>query len=200
MDYEIIVFDNALAGTLEQARDEWNTEACFGNSRPLSDRTARKWRIKDALVGLNSGISYSDPENQAGTLSKIFSKTDLMRKDIVAVTDAGEGFTFYIYDQFVQLVLPNSPSKPAEAVVAELWGYLDRLSGMGLSTLYDWEHDVLLDLSRDRDAVVQRYSQRRADTSTSAASSADRAPATPANSNAPFTGNIGETKPWWKLW
>lgn len=224
MSYEICVIDSQLAATREAAYNLWNDSSYLDISQPASDRTARKWRTREALAAFNPQLEWAEPETPGtGVFAALFKKNpaDEPRALTANLPVGDEGTSFWVFDQAVEIELPwSAESDQVEPIVRDVWRHLEKLSQLGLSTIYDTERDVMLNLDTDFDAVVQGYRKNLKDddddqnaTPVAAlhadlgdhpvrgdglphASVAD----TPASSGQPFTGNLGSSKPWWKVW
>lgn len=220
MSYEICAFDAAFASGKDAALDAWDQGTYFDTSRLDYDRSARKWRIKEALMAFNPELTCKEPKEPAkGYLAKAFVKPPPERRClIVYLHTGGEDTSLDIFDEAVEINLPfDAEAEQVNDIVRDMWRHLEKLSQLGFSTIYDAERDVLLNLETDFDVVVQDYRKNLEDgeetsVAKDAAVSNERAPqaassaARPASSlelrdaNRPFAGNVGESKPWWKIW
>jgi hypothetical protein len=217
MSYEICVFDAAYASSKEAAAKSWDESTYWDTSRPDYERSARKWRIKEALMAFNPELTCTEPEvPPTGFLAKTFGKAPSNTRYLtVYLTTLGQPSSFEIYDQAIDIDLSWDPSADqVQDIVRDVWRHLEQLVQLGFGTLYDTERDVLLNLETDFDAVVQGYiknlefedDDKPADVTapsvTPAQDTVASAPlrAKPKTSDAPFAGNVEEAKPWWKLW
>jgi hypothetical protein len=72
--------------------------------------------------------------------------------------DDGNGIQITLYDDTADINIAYWHQPPeAETVFLEVWGYLQILEQEGGFAVYDPQLDRLLDLTSDRQAVVQRY-------------------------------------------
>ena len=220
MSYDICVLDPAFAGDKAAASEAWDQGTYYDDdaSLPDSDRSARKWKIKDALLAFNPALTFNEPKAPAtGILSSLFEKKKTERTYLtVNLLSAGLDTSFDIFDQAIEISLPwDAERENVEPIVRDLWRHLQQMPQLGLGTLYDTERDVLLNLGTDFDAVLQGYIKNLEfddDDDGEAAASTPMAPQThkanvsqppankPPSADAPFAGNVEDSKPWWKLW
>lgn len=207
MSYEICVLDPSLAATKEAAFNAWNEGGYVEQSLPDHDVSAPKWRIRQSVSALEPGINWTEPKApRSGLFAALAGKRESARVSLFAELPAGrEGISIYIFDQAVEIDLPWNP-EPGETslIVRELWRLLGSFSQIGMSAIFDTEREVMLDLANDFDAVLKGYEKNVKDDSEEdgdSAPHADRDPvAPPATGSTPFTGNAGDSKPWWKIW
>jgi hypothetical protein len=210
MSYEIWAFDAAQVSTADAAGKAWEESTYENSSLPDHDRTARKWQIKDEVLAFNSALIFREPAPK-GLLSKLAADSDetrylvLCRPPAVStVDDDGRGIDFCIYDQAIEIEFPWSAERDAvEGIVRDAWRHLEKLSQLGFGRFYDTERSTLLDLDADFDAVLKCYIENlELDEEDAApeplASGTGRS--RPPDAEAPFSGNVVDSKPWWKLW
>jgi len=218
MSYEICVLDPQIAVSREAAFNAWNDGVYMDTSRPDTDRSAPKWRIREALSTLDSSLMWKEPKPpRTRLIAALMGKETPPRLALSAdLPEGDESINFYVYDQAVELDLPWSPDpKQTDAIVRDMWRYLEKLSQIGMNAIYDTERDVMLDLASDFDAVLKRYLENIKDenedegeaepkntlgTQTEVPTAIVRNTSAPRAADAPFTGNAGDGKPWWKIW
>ena len=217
MSYEIWAFDAARVATADAAGKAWEESTYENSSLPDHERTARKWQIKDELLAFNPELIFREPKAK-GLLSKLVSEDEDEKRYLVlcrppavsSVDDDGRGIDFCVYDQALEINLPWDVERGAvEAVMREAWRHLEKLSQLGFSTIYDSERYELLNLAGDFDAVVKRYIENLdfddegdPPAPSDVAFAVTKAPPgkqTP-DTHTPFSGNVADNKPWWKLW
>ena len=219
MSYEICAMDARLASTQETAYAAWNDGVYVDASLPASDRSARKWQVKHALLAFNGALQCKEPEPApTGFLAKLFRNTGPEQRCLSVSHWLNDECTSYqVYDQAVEIDLPwNSPDEDVDEFVRELWRHLAKLSQLGYATLYDTERDVLLHLDHDFEVVKQGYLKSLNGGEEDAAEAgagavvaatavspkptlkAKPTPGAPSPPDAPFTGNVDEQKPFWK--
>jgi hypothetical protein len=218
-----------LANTKESAAAVWHEETYFDTSLPVSDLSAHKWQIKDALLACNTKMTYEAPEVPhnglfEAVLGKHETKSKRERKHLDACLPADDDESyFFVYDQAVEIDLAwEADRDKARAIVRDAWQVLEMLAQFSLNTIYDAERDVLLDLDADFDAVLEHYLKSAGKSVVEAEAAQDKAEvaaaidmamphvapkageAQPASaqqgSDGSFAGNAGDTKPWWKPW
>lgn len=219
MSYEICAFDSAVANSREAAFAAWDQSSYWDTSQADSERSARKWRIKEALQAFDPGLRCDDePQVPAtGFLAKAFSKAPKNRRYLNAYLEKDDEIiaSFCILDQAVEIDLDwVDREDQIKEVVREVWRHLEKLSQLGFSTIYDTERDALINLEADFDVVLQNClkiidseetDEAFNETAPSAAQKPDAGASvsqqpTPQVSAQPFAGNIAESKPWWKFW
>jgi hypothetical protein len=221
MSYELCVIDTQLAATREAAYNVWNDTGYLDISQPASDRTARKWRTREALTAFNPQLEWAEPkEPGTGVFATLMKKKpeDEHRALTASLPVGEESTTFWIFDQAVEIELPwSAEPDQLESIVRDVWRHLEKLSQLGLGAIYDTERNVMLNLDADFDAVVQRYRENLKDDDdedeTGApvatphagigehAARGDGLPHAPAADTQPpdgqpFTGNVGTGRPW----
>ena len=217
MSYEFWAYDAAEVSTADAANKAWEESTYEDSSLPDHDRSARKWQIKDELLAFNSALIFRDPTTQ-GHLSKHIADGDDAQRYLVlckpphvsTVDDDGRGIDFFVYDRAIAIYLPWFAERgTVEAIVREAWRHLEKLSQMGFGSIYDTERSALLNFDTDFDAVVKHYIENldfdgeddAPATSATSKAGTDAAPKSkPPEAEAPFTGNVTASKPWWKLW
>jgi hypothetical protein len=160
MSYEICAFDAAIASSKEAALEAWDDSSYWETSQLDYERSARKWRIKEALMAFNPALTCKEPKAPpTGFLAKVFGEAPSKRRYLsVNLMTGGECSTFDIYDQAVEIDLAwEAKADQVESIVRDVWRHLEKLSQSGFSTLYDTERDVLLNLETDFDVVMQGY-------------------------------------------
>lgn len=212
MSYGVCAFDPALVPLTRQAGDVWSDEHYHATSQPDTDLTARKWRIKEALLAFNPALVFFEPNPPPGALARLFKTAPRQPTSLSLVLPVGEDeeIDFEIFDDAVEVELPyEAADDEARQCVEALWRHLHKISELGLSTLYDTERDTLLKLETDFDAVLQHYldvlRERKDGDGVAATPSCADADVTPRAAPAPqaqrpFTGNLEAPKPWWKIW
>jgi hypothetical protein len=214
MSYELCVIDTQLAATREAAYNTWNDTGYLDRSQPAADRTARKWRTREALAAFNPQLEWTEPKAPGtGVFAALVKKKpeDEPRALTASLPAGDEGTTFWIFDQAVEIELPwSAEPDQLESIVRDVWRHLEKLSQLGLSTIYDTERDVMLNLDADFDAVVQRYRENLKDddddetgmpvAAPHAGAGEHPAAATQTPDGQAFTGNVGTGRPWWKVW
>jgi len=207
MSYEICVFDPAYAADFDAAHTAWDQSSYWDVSRPDGDRSAHKWRVKEALLAFDGRLGWKEPEApKSGFLAKIFSKPAPEKRCLhLYVAGGDEATTLDVFDQAVEINLPwYAKRDEAETLVRDLWRFLEHLSRSGWTTLYDTERNVLLDLATDFEAVLARYIKNLdfedvADAPARAGGKASAsAPEQGTQPSGSFTGNLDEEKSWWK--
>lgn len=218
MTYEFCVFDPVYAPDLATARAAWDVSRYHDDSQPDTQRDARKWQIKDALVAFNDRMQFMEPKAPTGGLLGEMKSGDEPQPYLLLCDwqrEDGEHCTnYHVYDQAVEVSLPwEPPADVAPTVMREAWRHLEYLSRQGLAVIYDTERDVLLDLGSDFDSVMEKYRQNIAADHGAPDEEAEPADAlahsgvqsevaaAPMTADKPFTGNVAaEHKPWWKIW
>jgi hypothetical protein len=160
MSYEICALDVAFAAGKEAASKVWDESSYWDTSQLDYERSARKWRTKEALMAFNPKLTCKEPKAPStGFLAKIFSETPSKRRYLsVSLTTGDEATTFDIYDQAVDIDLAwDATPDQVEGIVRDVWRHLEKLSQLGFSTIYDTEREVLLNLETDFDVVMQGY-------------------------------------------
>ncbi len=198
MSYEICVFDAAQVTTPEAAYSAWDQGAYADTSLPESERSASKWRIKDALLAFNPELVFVDPTlSSHGILRKLFHKPPPRRNLNLSLDTHGRITSFIIFDDVVEIELPwDAQRDQVPGIVRDVWRHLDMLTQMGISMICDTERGVRLNLEADFDVVVEGYIKNlNFDDNEPAASPASAS----TEKSKPFTGNIGASKPWWKF-
>ncbi|MEQ1774097.1 MAG: hypothetical protein ABL891_09995 [Burkholderiales bacterium] len=199
MSYELCVLQPGYAADREAAYTAWNDQDYWDASLPVEDRTAAKWRVKDALMAFDSRLHCVEPKAPStGFFAKWFSKPPPVQRCLHVYLEDGEQETsFDIFDQAIEITLPwDSPRNETEKHVRLLWRYLEHLSASGWSTIYDTERDVLLDLKTDFEMVMARYLKNLGtDEETDSGPVASPAAPKPASAGGrkrdkPFTGNV----------
>lgn len=199
MSYELCVFDVARVATPEAAFSAWDQGAYADESLPESDRSASKWRIKDALLSFNPQLAFADPTlSPQGVFAKHFHKQPLNRSLSLSLDTHGKITSFIIFDDVVEIELPwDAQRDQVKAIVRDVWRHLEMLSRMGLSIICDTEREAQLNLDADFDVVVKGYIEildlDEYETAVPSASAAGEV-------RKPFSGNIDVSKPWWKFW
>ena len=198
MSYEFCVLQPGYAADRTAANTAWNDQNYWDTSLPCDDRSAAKWRVKDALMTFDSRLHWVEPKAPStGFFAKWFSKPPPVQRCLHIYLEDGEQETsFDLFDQAIEITLPWDASRDqAEKHVRAAWRYLEYLSASGWSTIYDTERDVLLNLQTDFEAVMARYLKNldADDKETGAepnASASKSAPAADRKRDKPFTGNV----------
>jgi hypothetical protein len=203
MSYDFCVVKPDYAADRDALHAAWNDDKYWPTSSPDSDRSAEKWRTKDLLMGFDERLRWKEPQGPktglVGLFAKWFGKPAQPLPYLSVYLDDDEGLTnFHVFDEAIEISLPwESPNINAEKHVHAVWRHLEQLSAAGWSTIYDTERGVLLDLTKDFDAVTARYRENlgpdEADELPPGAGTSTAKPATKANAKVdkPFTGNVG---------
>ncbi len=213
MSYEFSVLDSKLAPSREAAYAAWNDATYSEPSLPDHDRTARKWKTKDALLAFNDQLQFKEPDGKPGLFGKLVNdgpppKYLLLTGCLAEDADKHET-NYHLFDSAIEVTLPWNPERSqVEAIVREVWRHLEALTRMGFGTVYDTERDVLLNFETDFEAVVERYiaivefdGEGEPPGAESVATTAPLPQASlPATAGEPFSGNVPAGKPWWKVW
>lgn len=222
MTYEILLLDPALAATREAAAAAHKASSCWHTSELDHARGARKWPISDALLKFNPDMERmepTDPAQGSGWFGKIKGEQPEERRYLAMSLLHGDYITnFTVFDQAVEVEFAEGIEvSEAGDIAREVWRHLQALAQQGLTTVYDSERDVLLDLNADFETVLQGYIANLKldaefdaadDAAERAMADATRAPDAPpvAAAGKPppahesFTGNVeAKKKPWWKF-
>lgn len=213
MSYEFCLMDSTVAPSREAANAAWDEETYRQSSLPDFDKTARKWVIKDGLLKFNSQLQFMEPGGKPGFFDKL-TADDPPPNYLLLTGWAGEdadkhATNYHLYDSAIEVSLPWNPERSqVEAIVREVWRHLETLTRMGFGTVYDTERDVLLNFETDFDAVVKRYIANVDYDGEGEPPGAGNATQSPAELQAsqsgtttePFSGNVPQGKPWWKVW
>jgi hypothetical protein len=204
MSYEICVFDAGLVTTKEAACEAWNKETYYGASLPRADRSAQKWRTRDALKAFNPKLTFTDFEKtRKGFVAEVLGSNPRENHWLLAdLNTRGAVTNFCILDHAVDIQLAwDAGAGQAKHVVHDVWRHLEALSRMGFSTIYDAERDALLDLESDLDVVLKGYVEMlNLDIAFGAANAFDAAAQTKSPLATGFAGNDGASRRWWKFW
>ena len=199
MSYEICVLQPHYAADREAANTAWNDQSYWDTSLPGEDRSAAKWRHKDALMAFDNRLLWTEPKAPAsGFFAKWFSKPPPVQRCVHIYLEDGEQETsFDLFDQAIEITLPWDASRDQpEKYVRLLWRYLEHLTASGWSTIYDTERDILLNLETDMEAVTARYlenldpDEAESDGQSNASAVPPKPSTVPQKRDKPFTGNV----------
>ncbi|MFN0058060.1 MAG: hypothetical protein ACKVX7_06350 [Planctomycetota bacterium] len=199
MSCEWVVFHSEFVKTLDAADEAYHQSAYHETSRPPGDKSARKWRLKDALVSTNPRLTHSEivevcDENSGVAETRPCLSVEDWQND--------ESITFYLYDDAVEIHLPQclEQSTP-KVIVREALSYVDLFAREGFRIVFDAWEEVLIDPAKDMSALVARYEEALREIAEEDAK-APPAPTITAKALTPsgLVDDEPEQKPWWKFW
>jgi hypothetical protein len=192
VNYELYLFDPQIADSIERARELSEQGSYFETSRPYSDLASRKWRTARALVARHSRLIIH--EHDIAAIAKRERKSEQETAAAHPYVHVGDPYGEHavrmdIFDQVVEIVVESpSTGETADAVVRDLFQYLERLHMEGYSCVYDIQLDRFLDIDKDRPALENAYTLALG----------------PVHGNVDPTASAAVTtqsakKPWWKF-
>lgn len=199
MSCEWVVFHSEFASTLDEADDAFNLSTYYETSHPPADESARKWKLRDALVAANPELQHDDKFVVCDAETGVEETRPCLR---VIDWEADDCIEFHVYDDAVEIRLPQALHEATpESVVREALSYVNLLAREGFSVALDAQEAVLIDPAKDLNALVARYTdtlkyfaeedaKASIPTSTSAA----------AQTSSGLVDEAREHKPWWKIW